>query len=262
MSAEINVLRRIVMKESKKCSCENTVNINDKYFKSNSIDSGKIAKKFFQDFCNAYIAQNQKFFEQIQKFENHLAMPCLCCEGKNLSSVICAIDKITNIHLTEYTFPIKDKPNRRIDIWCRQEGSQYPYDFFIEMKNHAYNTTKSIKFKDIAKNLKILENQVVSIKKDISPTWDGENIYIGLMIIRGYHQLNSKKEIQTTKKLEEQIFKELEHRHKHQILFASWQIPDEVKAYISKFKYPEYEGGYKNTYDWISITGIVLTKAK
>ena len=248
------------------------ININDKYFKSDSIEFGRIAKEFFKEFCDNYITQNQKFFSRIEKYENHLAMPCMACEDCNLSAVICAIDKITNIHLTEFTFNMKNQnddkkqANRRIDLWCRKETSSNPYDFFLELKNHNNCIDTPGISGETVKRLRKLEEQVVSIKTKIRPDWGGKNIYIGLMIIHGWH--NIKHEIadgvdeKSLHDLERDIISYLNGKHKAQVIFASWKVPQKVKDYINKYRKEVTQYGYNVNYDWISITGFVVTKEK
>jgi len=236
-------------------------NVNYDYNNLKESEFNNIVKKFFKKFCKNYIEHNLEFFKQMKTYKNHLVMPCLECENCNLSSIVCAIDKITKIHLPEYTFQLKDsRERRRIDLWCRlprQGINKKTYDFFIELKTHSHCSKELAHVTE--ERLRTLIAQIDSIKKDINPQWNGKNIYLGLMIIPGYHT-ESAKTAPDVEDLKEGVLNIFKANNKYQVMFASWNFSEKIKDHIKNYKATQPGVGNNRLYDWILITGIVLTE--
>ena len=113
------------------------IKFNEKYFKSDSVPSGRLAKPFFKQLSENVFNQSYAY----NKESGDSYMPILIGERKMYSTFAAAIDKITPVHCSEWTFgkdelknTKSDKNFRTIDLWCRSGK----VDYYIELKHGYY----------------------------------------------------------------------------------------------------------------------------
>ena len=230
------------------------ITLDKKYYKSDSINNGRIIASFFEDLTKNVFYQSYKYYKEHLSITGYGQLPILETEKKLYSTVAAAIDKITPIHLSEWPFNPSDENTdspRIVDLWClHKEGSSgRAINYFIELKKSEYclnkNTQKEFR-KDVAKDIKSSIKQIDSIRK-INPEWDGDdNAFIGMPIIHGYYRKS--KEDYTYKDVVENIYEIIDKRLKAQLLTSTWHIPPSMDDHWEKDKCK-----------FITIAGIVLT---
>ena len=101
------------MKE-KKYNIEDNISIDSRFYKSDNIVAGRVIKTFFKELSLNIFKQSYKYFKEYVKFPGSIYLPLFEGEEKCQSTVACAINELTPVHLTEWPFP---ESKRFIDFW-------------------------------------------------------------------------------------------------------------------------------------------------
>lgn len=235
---------------------ETKIIFNDSYYSSDSIANGRVSKTFIKKLIKNTFAKGDEYFESLKVLTGHDELPLLFDE-KNLYSLLSvAIDRITPVHLSEWVFSneINTKKRRIVDFWClnKEKPSGKPINYFIEIKKGYYCLTEKSQedvTKFVSNNLSTLVKQLTSLKM-IKPEWnDFDNVYIGLMIVHNYYNLDDI--VYDEDDLISSIVKNIDKRHKIQILSGSWIVPEGLPV--------QWE---KNKLKSVTIVGLVLSKTK
>jgi hypothetical protein len=182
---------------------------DDKCYNSDLIDNGRIIKDFFQRLSKNIFEQAKRYDKKHGKLTGEPDLSLLHSERVIGSTIACAINKITPVHLSEWSFNKSEEntvANRRVDFWClhKRKGTGKTLNYFLEIKKSHYNLEKNPLHKGSKDKIKELLKQVQSLKS-ISPKWLGDNdAFIGLMIIHGYYT-SEMKNIGTPENLREHI---------------------------------------------------------
>ncbi len=232
-----------------------------KNYHSDSIEHGRIAKEFFLELAENIFKQSFKYWENYGKNED--CFPILYSEECSKSTFAVALDKITPVHMSEVSFykedlkktRSKNQQSRAVDFWCETENK---VNYFIELKHGHYCISEGTEDKPHCKSekkKKELIEQIDDVKK-IKPEWGDKEIYLGVMIYPGYY--NKKKESieNSEKKLCDHLNEKLDKKKGVEIISSTWFLPEKVKKTMIE------DEDLKNTYDWISIVGFVLTKKR
>lgn len=232
--------------------------VDEEYFKSDSIDHGRLIRVFFKSLAKNVFNQSYLYWKTQKDLLNITEIPLLYSERNLYSNFAVAINKITPVHLSEWSFnKSEERPekSRRVDFWCLNKNSENGkcLNYYIEIKKTWYcvseGTNESF---TSSSNSAIAElvTQLSEIKKH-KPDWDGDgNVFLGIVIIPGYY--SSKKE----SSFDESIIRDniqnnlIDKRIKSQMLISTWTLPCEMDA--------QWE---KNKYKFISIVGIAITKS-
>lgn len=174
--------------------------INDNFYKSDSIKNGRRAKSFFKKLARNIFEQSVLFYEKNLLISGVKEFP-LFFEERNLYSLFSvAINKITPIHLSEWTFCKdlackKEDRQRTVDFWCLSKNREngVPVNYFIEVKKGYYCLTSRSSYeitKYVKNNLDVLVEQISDLEK-INPDWNNfDNIYMGIAIVHNYYSKN------------------------------------------------------------------------
>jgi len=238
------------------------IKIHKDYYRSNNIVKGRVISKFFEQLAKEVFEhsyQHWKSYNEINPNKNQL--PLIYNERNLYSTFAAAIEKITSIHISEWSFNQSEHENldrnRRVDIWCLKQDSNYNISYFIEIKKSNYRQEKIQLFKpkpdfskninkNITKNIKKLTEQIDDIRK-LSPDWGHNNVFLGICVIDGFCSPN--KIPSHLKKIRENIFKLIEN-HNCQLIMSTWILEDNMNII--------FEDGKKC--EFISIVGIVMTE--
>ncbi|MDO8270453.1 MAG: hypothetical protein Q7U82_00840 [Gammaproteobacteria bacterium] len=230
------------------------IEIDKKYFKSDSLLNGRLVGKFFRELSNNVFKQSSKYFEWAEKYEDGGEIPLLFGE-RNLYSVFAvAIDKITPVHLSEWSLNKTDfeglENGRRVDFWClhRNGADGKVINYFIEIKKGHYCLNENTMEEFAASVLKQAKSLTVQTKtlKRIAPSWnESENVYLGIFVIHGYYR--GGKEHYTEKHVRENIYKALDKRSKPHLILSTWILPERMSKQWDK-----------DQCRFISIAGIVI----
>ncbi len=228
-----------------------------KNYHSDNIEHGRIAKEFFLELAKNIFKQSFKYWENYGKDED--CLPILHSEECSKSTFAVALDRITPVHMSEVSFEktdkSKNKKNRFVDFWCQTENK---VNYFIELKHGHYcvseGTDTKPHCKTESKKTELIK-QIVDIKNN-KKLWSDREVYLGVMIYPGYY--NKKKEAveSSEKELCDYINEELDKRNGIELISSTWFLPEKVKKTMVE------DDDWKNTYDWISIVGFVLTKKR
>jgi hypothetical protein len=234
------------------------ISIDKKYYKSDAIENGRVAGKFFEQFSRNVFEQSYRYWKKHKEITGYDDIPILHKERNLYSTLAVAIDKITPIHLSEWSFNSSEhteiEKSRRVDYWClnRDGKSGVSINYYIEVKKGWYslneNSYENFQ-KHISDGIKELSTQITSIKR-ISPQWsDADNVFLGVSIIHGYY--HEGKEFYNINNVRENTYSQLDKRLNAQLIIVSWEIPEEIGALWEKEKCR-----------FISIAGIVISKKR
>lgn len=228
------------------------IKVNDFCYRENRIEAGLYIKEFFCLLANNIFEHSLEYFNEYVEGRGSLFVPILEKERNFGSTLACAINMITPIHLSEWTFPEK---KRRVDFWCQTSRDDKIYNYFIEAKQAYQSIEKDNLYYAADKGLSSLIDQIYSIKNDIMPEWSDRDIFLGIMII----PCGCEKNKVVSKKFNENnlldnIAKKIDKRSGIQILMSTWYLPNNMKKVFSKAKDWDW------TYECVSIVGLVLTK--
>lgn len=233
------------------------ITIDKKYYDLTVISNGKIIGNFFDTLTRNVFEQSHNYWRSYREIMKSTSNPPILCSERNLYSTFAtAIDKITPIHLSEYSFNQNACENltanqRRVDLWCLNRNGNFgtPLNYFIEIKKGYYclngNTVPNFR-KDISQDVKKLINQIRDIKK-ISPDWGANNVFLGLYVIHGYYREG--KEYYDQEQVKDNIYQQIDKRSKFQLITSTWKLDEDMNI--------GWENGDKCKF--ISIAGIVST---
>ena len=160
------------------------------------------------------------------------------------STISVAIDKLTPVHLTEWSISQLDHDSldnsRRVDFWCLfKDGKQgKPLNFFIEVKkgwyclNQASNESLHCV---VEKSFSSLIDQIKTIKATRQHWGEFNDAYLGVFVIEGYYSDGKEYYDETY------IIKNLKSIMKssnldgHLLLFT-WFLPEHVNVQWEKNK--------------------------
>lgn len=231
------------------------ISVDDKYFKSDSIIRGRLVRRFFEALTTNVFKQSYRFWEESKTLTGADELPLLYGERNLYSIFASAIDKVTPIHLSEWSFSNSDEEvdSRRVDFWCLNRDSDHGQriNYFIELKKAGYclsaGTRKSFTATTESK-IRELSDQVIALKK-LRPQWDGDgDVFLGIIVIHGYH--SGKSGFDETQ-VRDNIHATLDNRLKAQLIISTWTLPEAMGVQWEKSKC-----------QFVSIAGIVVTKAK
>ena len=179
---------------------KNNFIINDTFYKSDSIKNGRRAKSFFRKLAQNLFDQSILFYEKNLSITGVKEYPLFFDERNLYSLFSVSINKITPVHLSEWTFCKDSKckkqdSQRTVDFWClsKNRNNGIPINYFIEVKKGYYCLTSRSNdeiTKYVKNNLDVLVDQISDIKK-INPDWNNfDNIYMGIAIIHNYYSNN------------------------------------------------------------------------
>ena len=109
-------------------------------------------------------------------------LPLLYNERNIYSLIAVAINSITPIHLSEWSFNSADEPklnnSRIVDFWCLNKVGEKgnPINYFIELKKGYYFLGKRNSKKDFTKSINGSIKEIISQIKDLKklePEWKG-----------------------------------------------------------------------------------------
>jgi len=232
------------------------IEIDKKYYKSDSITNGRTIASFFEQLSNNIFKQSYRYWKENSKITKRGELPILFGERNIYSTIAVAINEITPIHMSEWSFNKLEhneiEKSRRVDFWClNREGSTgNPINYFIEVKKGWYSLNKSSNegFQIVIKN--DIEELIAQTKKlkEISPEWDdADDVFMGISIIHGYY--NPGKEHYNEINVRENIYKQLDNDANLQLIISTWYIPETIDVQWEKSKCK-----------FVTIAGIVVSK--
>lgn len=231
--------------------------LDKKHYKSDSIKNGRIIARFFENLAKNIFEQAYKYSKENKNITGRVEIPLIFGERNIYSTVAVAINKITPIHISEWTFNPSEHTNieksRRVDFWCLNRDSENgnPINYFIEIKKGWYCLNKASKeaFRTVI-NKDIIELiQQTKDLKSISPEWDDvDDVFLGIFIIHGYY--DSEKLYYDEDNVRENIYKEIGIDSNLQLITSTWHIPSDLESQWDKSKCK-----------FITISGIVINKS-
>ncbi|MBL4617221.1 MAG: hypothetical protein JKY46_05955 [Robiginitomaculum sp.] len=232
---------------------------DDKCYNSDSIENGRIIKDFFQRLSKNIFEQAKRYDKKHHELTKDHDLSLLYSERVIGSTISCAINEITPVHLSEWGFNKSEEntdANRRVDFWClhKRNDTGKALNYFLEIKKSGYKLEKNFIYQVTKDKIKELLGQVQSLK-GISPEWLGDDdAFIGIIIVHGYCNDNSveKDIIGTPEKLREHIYNEIDKRSGAQLLISTWMLPDNIEA----------KWGNDDICKFVSIAGLVITKKR
>ena len=234
----------------------NNVKIDKKYYKPDSIINGRIIGRFFERLSQNIFKQSILYYNKHKEITGEGEIPILHWERNVYSTVASAINKITPVHLSEWSFrpsQYNTKQTRRVDFWCLHKDGETgkPVNFFIELKRAWYSLNEQSKeeLQSIVKEkIESLLKQTREIKR-ISPQWEADNAYLGIIIIHGYYQENN--EFYTYQDVRENLFTAIDKRTNAQLLTSTWTLPDGTEVQWERDKCR-----------FITIAGLIISKKR
>lgn len=232
------------------------IELDKKYYKSDSITNGRTIASFFEELSKNIFKQSYRYWDENYKITKRGELPILFSERNIYSTIAVAINKITPIHMSEWSFNQSEHDkidkSRRVDFWClnREGSSGNPINYFLEIKKGWYSLNKSSN-EDfqvvIKKDIQSLITQTKELK-EISPEWDdADDVFIGISIIHGYS--NPGQEHYNYINVRENIHKQLNNDTNLQLITSTWHIPKTMNVQWEKSKC-----------EFVTIAGIVVSK--
>lgn len=214
------------------------IEIDDKYFKADSITHGRKVRKFFEKLSSNVFNQSYRYWNEHRKLTKISELP-LCHNERNLYSIFaCAINKITPIHLSEWAFNAEHTGggSRRPDFWCLTKdgkaGKQINY--YIEIKKTYYCISEGTMdgFTWRAESaINDLAKQITELK-GIAPNWHGDGeVFLGIIVIHGYYNKNknlASDESTIRENINDVLDKEFKE-HQAQLILSTWILPEDMK---------------------------------
>lgn len=234
---------------------------DDSRFKTDQIQNGRVIKKFCKQLASNVFHKSFSFHEAKQSIigDAEGEIPLIHLERNLYSNFAAAVDSITPVHLSEWSFNKKDNEaltsGRRVDFWCLDKSSHSgkPINYFIEIKKGYYclNSAGSGALpKKVVSGIRSLLKQTSSIRR-LSPNWgDADDVYLGIVVIHGYYRTN--KVQYDHNDLRREIYDSLDGRHFSQVLVSTWELPSSLAD--------EKPWNGENKCKFISLAMIVSTK--
>jgi len=231
--------------------------LDKKYYKSDSINNGRIIARFFENLAANIFRQAYKYSVENQKITGQAELPLIFGERNIYSTIAVAINEITPIHISEWAFNPSQHSNieksRRVDFWCLNKDGENgtPLNYFIEIKKGWYclNKASNVAFQAVInKDIVDLVQQTKDLKS-ISPEWDDlDDVFLGISIIHGYY--DDDKLYYNEHNVRENIYKNLDIDSNLQLITSTWYIPSDLESQWDKSKCK-----------FITIAGIVTNKS-
>lgn len=235
-----------------------TIKYDDRHFSSDSISHGRLIKAFFKKLTTNVFRQAVTYHENALDISGCSEIPLLYTERNLYSMFAVAIDKITPVHLSEWSLNNIDESAhglRRVDFWClhRNGDSGVRLNYFIELKKSHYCVSSGTvaEFANTAiGTINDLHKQVVELKK-IKPSFEGDgNVFMGIAVIHGYHSPQRDASFDERDVLGN-IQKLLDKRFGQEVIMATWLVPEGMETQWNS-----------SLCKFVAIVGIVITKRK
>lgn len=240
------------------------IELDDSLYRSRAIHNGQKAKKFFCALSNNLFRHSYKYWRYSQNIIEEPELPVLHRERNIYSSFASAINSLTPIHLSEWSFNRSDeegiKKSSRVDFWClyKEKEKSESINYYIEVKKGWYNLNKRSKEEfhvQVRKDIEDLVEQT-SYMKEISPNWDDyDDVYLGIAIISGFYNDNP---YYSEKNIRDNVIKKLDGRSGAQVLISTWQLPENMNIVL----WENQKTGSRRKVKFISIVGIILSKRR
>lgn len=234
------------------------ISIDDTYYKSDSIEHGRVIRRFLDELMQRVYLKAYRYWQAQMELTGNPDMPLLYKERNLYSIFASAIDEITPVHLSEWSFNKDDTgedANRRVDFWCLHANGENgkALNFFIELKKNYYCLSEGTQ-EDFAKGAAAavteINDQVVNLKR-IAPDWDGDdNAFLGIVVTHGYYSPKKEPAYDETH-IRDNIYKLLNKRNTPQMLFSTWTLP---KNKDIQWEYSKCE--------FVSMSAIAITKRR
>ena len=235
-----------------------SISIDKKYFKSDSIVHGRKIGDFFEQLTANVFSQSYQYWKASSDLSESRDLPLLYKERNLYSIFASAINKITPVHLSEWAFnrnEYESENSRRVDFWCltKDGNAGKRLHYFIELKKTYYclsEGTNERLTENARKAIDELSSQIRAIK-NLGPDWDGDgNVFLGIIVIHGYHPSNKETSYDETA-IRENIYKSLDKKLKAQLIFSTWNLPKDMNVQWENDKCK-----------FVTIAGIAITKHK
>lgn len=226
------------------------IKTNSSFYNEDLIVDGAYIKKVFNNLSSYIFLHSYIYFKNYNKDLGEIFVPILEKERNFGSTVACAINQITPVHLSEWTFP---QAKRRVDFWFQTFNKGEVHNFFLEAKQGWQHIGKKL-YAGTQHSLEDLVEQVISIKKDIAPHWSDHDTFFGIMLIPS-GVFKNKENSSKFKQIEllQEVRNNIDQRSGIQLLISTWMLPEEIVKAIQK-----------SSWNWIcsavSVVGLVLTK--
>ncbi len=244
--------------------------IDDKYYKSDSLEKGRIARDFFEQLTNTIFKKSYRHFEAYKEITDDNWLPIAYGEKKAYSTVAAAIDKITPIHQSEYPFSgwhgehDETDNKKRIDFCClhkrKKDQRNKSINYFIELKHAFYHLIDSQKSSENGfrasgkKSINSMIEQLNNLKKSNPDIHGFNNIYMGLAIIRGiYNDKGNQEEHRTKEDVLKTVHDMIDEGSRSQLLMNTWMLPKEMDGLPDQGNSPV---------KFIAIVGIIKSTDK
>lgn len=234
------------------------ITIDDTYYRSDSIVHGRVIRKFLDELMQRVYLKAYRAWQMQMELTGNSDLPLLYKERNLYSIFASAIDEITPVHLSEWSFNKDDTggdSNRRVDFWCLHAGAEKGkvLNYFIELKKNYYCLSEGTQeefAKDAAAVVTELNEQVVNLKH-IAPDWYGDdNAFLGIVVTHGYY--SSKKEpVYDETHVRDNIYELLNKQNAPQMLFSTWMLPKNKKIQWDHDKC-----------EFVSMSAIAITKRR
>ena len=118
------------------------ISFDDKYFKSDEIIHGRVVKKFLEELMTNVFKKANLYWQVHSDLTGESELPLLHNERNLYSIFASAIDEITPVHLSEWSFNQADTGvgTKRVDFWClnKNGGEGKAINYFVELKKNGY----------------------------------------------------------------------------------------------------------------------------
>jgi hypothetical protein len=233
------------------------ISVDDKYFKSDKIMHGRVVHKFFEELINIVFNKASLYWQAQLDMTKNGELPLLYNERNLYSIFASAIDDITPVHLSEWSFNKTDSnadKTRRVDFWCMNKRGENGkvINYFIELKKNKYCVSKGTEEKLTTTAEQSVEqiNKQISDLKNIRPGWDGDgDVYLGIIVTHAYCSATKEQGYDETQ-VRDNIYELLDKRHQAQLLFSTWTLPSDIDV--------QWES---DQCKFISIAGIAISKS-
>lgn len=169
---------------------------SNRFFKAHSVTDGRIISKFFHRLARNIFNQSYRYWCHSEIIGGIVDLSLLYKERNLYSTIAVAIDKLTPVHLTEWSFSKLDNESlddsRRVDFWCLYKDGQHgkPVNVFLEVKKGWYclNAASQESFHcNVHRSLNGLLAQIETLKST-SLNWGGFNdAFLGMFVVHGFY---------------------------------------------------------------------------
>lgn len=251
------VLRLIVVMSKGHCQFTNLleescvarldISVDRKYFRADSINHGRLTRDFFETMTENVFNQSYRYWKEYRDLVKCGEVPLLHGERNLYSIFASAINSISPIHLSEWSFNKSDRTstpksksdksdkNRRVDFWClnRDSANGKRINYFIEIKKTWYclsEGTQESLTDDARSKVEGLVTQLKSLEQ-LKPDWDGDgDVFLGVVVIHGYYP-KGKRLGYDKNHVRENVHNLLQQKfEKAQLLISTWNLPDEMEV--------------------------------